>query len=444
MVSKVSSLHFVRALICLLAALANGYADPRVSAFRTTLHQPQNAAVQFAAFADSANATIAYRWNLDDRQAPLLGFAAERIAESFEERLTYSAEGFHFLVFRTLNFDEREGKYLLPTISKESGGVHFIEFAPAGSPNKYATDADTGMQLIDQDNLKTVVTVNGTKYLFVQYPDGEFRCAMIKPKNGVVVNFLYAANGLTLHGIVDSTGRTVTFNYGKSGIVSITQSWMGQSEGFTRSWFVGDQIEPDTSIRYSHSVVANLKSIPANATIREYTSEMAASDRLLAEIFGGPGAVAGANGFEPPGLGAQYPLYRGDFLGDDGKLRSGHLSHAMHLYGSADGRGDSPIYVPAGFTEHSKQPSPVDAAVLFYYPKLGNLTDVTLAVFHVADFQIIYEGDRVRIGKIGGPGGFSPLYKHSHIDFYRGNNSLPPAGTRAALRIDPATVFGKR
>ena len=113
----------------------------------------------------------------------------------------------------------------------------------------------------------------------------------------------------------------------------------------------------------------------------------------------------------------------------------------MHLYGSPDGRGDSALYVPAGFTSHSSEPSPTDAAVLFYYPQLGNLTDVTLAVFHVADFQITAEGDRIKIGSIGGPGGSSPLYKHSHIEFYRGNTGLPAAAARAAFRIDPATVF---
>ncbi|HEX3231258.1 MAG TPA: hypothetical protein VHQ95_19925, partial [Pyrinomonadaceae bacterium] len=77
----------------------------------------------------------------------------------------------------------------------------------------------------------------------------------------------------------------------------------------------------------------------------------------------------------------------------------------------------------------------------FYYPRLGNLTDVTLAVFHVANFQMVPEGNRVRIGNIGGPGGSSPLYKHSHIEFYRGNRGLPSAAARAALRIDPVTVF---
>lgn len=77
----------------------------------------------------------------------------------------------------------------------------------------------------------------------------------------------------------------------------------------------------------------------------------------------------------------------------------------------------------------------------FYYPRLGQLTDVTLAVFHVAEFQLSYEGDRVRIGNLGGPGGSSLLYKHSHIEFYRGNTGLPPLAARQRLRIDPAAVF---
>jgi hypothetical protein len=441
MVSNRHPLTLASILVSLVISFVGGSS---VSAKRSPAFTSRNATLRFAALSASTNARLAYRWNIDDQQAPLLGFAEERIRKLFDHTLTYSSEGFDFPIFKALNFDEREGKYLLPTISRETGSLHFIEFAPSGSPNTYASADGTNMQLIDQDTMKTFRTVNGAKYVFVRYPDGEFRCAMIKPKSGVTLHLLYSANGLALHGIVDSTGRSLTFNYGKDGIDSITQTWMAQSEGFTRTWLIGDQIESDNSVKYAHSLVATMKAIPANALIREYTSEMAASDRLLAEIFGGPGAVAGANGFEPAGLGTQYPLYRGDFIGDDGKIRSGHLAHAMHLYGSADGKGDSPLYVPAGFTSHSSGPSPTDAAVLFYYPKLGNLTDVTLAVFHVADFQITYEGDRVRIGNIGGPGGLSPLYKHSHIDFYRGNTSLPPAAARAALRIDPSTVFAKR
>jgi hypothetical protein len=78
---------------------------------------------------------------------------------------------------------------------------------------------------------------------------------------------------------------------------------------------------------------------------------------------------------------------------------------------------------------------------MFYYPKLGNLTDVTIAVFHVANFHLSYEGGRVRIGNIGGPGGSIGSYKHSHIEFYRGNTGLPPTLMRVKLRIDPVAIF---
>jgi len=183
------------------------------------------------------------------------------------------------------------------------------------------------------------------------------------------------------------------------------------------------------------------KSIPANALSRAYTSEMAESDRLLAHIFGSPEAVAAANGFEPTGLASQYPFYRGDLKGADGITRRGHLSCAMHLYGNADGTATTPIYVPAGYISHSKTPTQTDAAVTFFYRRLGTLANVTLAVFHVANFSIVAENGRVRIGEIGGRGGSFPSYKHSHIEFYSGNVGLPPASRRPALRIDPTVVF---
>lgn len=183
------------------------------------------------------------------------------------------------------------------------------------------------------------------------------------------------------------------------------------------------------------------KKMPRNAVISTYTREMADTDRLLAKTFGGPGAVAAANSFEPAGLSNQYPLYRGDILGDNGRILTGHLSHAMHLYGSFDGRGETSLYVPSGFTAYSGTPTPTDAAVTFFYPRLGNFSNVTLAVFHIANFAISHEGERVRIGTVGGRGGSYAYYRHSHLEFYRGNTGLPSASTRHSVRIDPALVF---
>ncbi len=437
------SVRLLSLIVCLVnfaagaVPLSHTRTKPRLMRFASVL------AARTAEFSNSENSG-SYKWNVDERQLPLLALP-EHLAAGLERSLTYPLDQFRFPIFQALNYDEEHDRYLLPLISQATFAIHFIEFERGTSGNAYTSIDGTKIQLLDNDTLKTFRTSGGAKYIFVRYPDGEFRCASIRDPGGAYINLLYTANGLMLHGVVDSSGRTITFNYASNGIQSVTQTWMANSEGLTKIWTVGEQPESliSTVAKYSHAVGAIAKAVPNNAVVREYTVGMAASDKMLAEIFGGPNAVAGANGFEPAGLAAAYPFYRGDIIGDDGMERRGHLSHAMHLYGSSDGTGDSPLYIPTGFTQHSGQPSPTDAAMTFYYPRLGNLTDVTLAVFHVADFQITYEGERVRIGNIGGPGGSSAFYRHSHIDFYKGNTGLPSTAARASLRIDPSTIFGQ-
>lgn len=391
--------------------------------------------------AESSDAVAGLRWNIDDQRLPLLGVTGDSLKRGFDQSLSYPLDQFGFPIFQALNYDDEHGRYLLPTLSREGNGVHFIEFESSATKNTFISIDGSNIHLVDNDNMKTIRTADGAKYTFVRYPDGEFRCAVIKDSRGAYLNLIYAANGLTLHGIVDSAGRTITFNYSSDGIMSVTQNWMANSEGVSRTWTVGEPVPATFANDLKAYSFAAVKTLPTNALLREYTSDMAASDKLLAQIFGGPNAVAAGNGFEPPGLAAAYPLYRGDIMGDDGIERRGHLSYAMHLYGNFDGTGESSLYVPPGFASHSGQPSPTDAVVTFFYPRLGNLTDVTLAVFHVADFQISNEGERIRIGNLGGPGGISASYKHTHIEFYRGNSGLPPLTARPRLRIDPATVF---
>ncbi|HEX6187530.1 MAG TPA: hypothetical protein VFZ40_05595 [Pyrinomonadaceae bacterium] len=382
-----------------------------------------------------------FEWNIKDKELPLLTLDEERLPAKLDQLLTYPIDQFRVLVFQFLRRDDARGRYQLQAISNVSKEVHFIEFESMGDGKTFLAIDGSGLELIDQGTLKIIRAGGGAKLLFIEYPDGEFRCASIKHANGANLNFLYAANGLALRGVVDSFGRTIRINYDATGIESVTQTWMATATGRTKTWHVGNAPEntPTELARYSHGFGS--KVIPGNALVREYSAAMAGSDKNLAEVFSGLHAVAAGNGFEPAGLGTPYPLYRGDITGDDGKPRRGHLSSAIHIYGSADGTGDSPLYVPAGFTSHSGVPSPKDAVVTFYYHRLGNFTDITLAVFHVADFQIAHEGDRIRIGNIGGSGGSSKFYKHSHIEFYKGNTALPPAGSRSALRIDPSTIF---
>src|SRR5439155_9139234 len=158
--------------------------------------------------------------------------------------------------------------------------------------------------LIDRDTLKTVRAGDGTSYLFVRYPDGEFRCASIKTPNAESLSLLYSASGLMLHGVIDSSGRTITFNYSKNGIESLTQTWMANSRGQTRTWAVGDQPArlSTGAVKYSHMLSFAAKVVPVNATVHEYMPEMAVSDKNLALVFGGPGVIAAAIGFVPAGL----------------------------------------------------------------------------------------------------------------------------------------------
>lgn len=392
----------------------------------------------------AAQAVQVYKWNVDDKESPLLGLAGDALTPGFDLSLTFPLALLSFPIFQSLNYDDEHARYLLPSVSSESTGIHFIEFEPTAIRNTFMSTDGSNIKLTDNDTQKTFRTSDGARYVFVRYADGEFRCANIKLSNGSNLSLIYTANGLRLHGVIDSSGRTITFNYTSDGIASVTQTWMARSEGLSKTWMVGNMAELPSiqPAKYAHAVsFISAKALPVNAVVREYTQEMDESDKVLAEIFGGPNAVAAGNSFEPRGLAASYPLYRGDIMGDDGKLRRGHLSFAMHLYGNSDGTGDSSLFVPPGFVSHSAEPSPTDAVVTFYYPRLGNLTDVTLAVFHVADFHISNEGGRIRIGNLGGPGGSSALYKHSHLEFYRGNTGLPALSARPHLRIDPATVF---
>src|SRR5262249_11589311 len=141
-------------------------------------------------------------------------------------------------------------------------------------PHYISTDGANN-ELVDQDSLKTIRVSDGTKYFFVRYPDGEFKCAGIKDAQGSYLSFNYAANGVTLHTVGDSSGRTITFNYANSEIRSVTQTWMANLEGLTKTWRVDNPSNiPETNAYSKPVLVLMTKAPPSNALIREYTPEM--------------------------------------------------------------------------------------------------------------------------------------------------------------------------
>ncbi|HBB86553.1 MAG TPA: hypothetical protein DC047_02935 [Blastocatellia bacterium] len=386
--------------------------------------------------ASPASDSIAiYSWNLSDGGQPLISLP-DHVGAGVDLSLSYSLDQFEFPLFQSVYYNQSARKYILMVIAKQGRRAQFLDLK-----TQPQSGAGAELNFSESGRNKLLKTKEGTVYTFATLGDGELHCSQIKDRNGLIINLHYNLQA-SLAQIDDVSGRRIEFSYTDDYVSAITQTW-GPSAIKKQTWAITDDrtliAQPIVS---SSSTALVAKHIPSNATKPGYTAQMAADDLTLAAIFGGPGAVAAANGFEPTQLGNQYPLYRGDLIGDDGVLRRGHLSFAMHLYGNANGTGESPLYVPAGFTSHSSVPTPTDAAVLFYYPRLGRLTNVTLAVFHVADFQLSDEGARVRIGNIGGPGGSIGTYKHSHIEFYRGDTGgLPSLAARSCLRIDPATVF---
>lgn len=388
--------------------------------------------------APPSTAIVRYAWNLDDANLPLLSLP-EHISSSVDLAITYSLDQFQFPLFQSLYYNAQASKYILMVMPKDQGRAEFIDLARVRR-NQFAATGIAGVRLEDRGAAKLLTTSEGTEYRFVHVGNGEFHCSRIKDPSGMIIRLKYT-NDATIETIADASGRTVSFGYEQHYVNSITQTW-GPASVKKQTWAVGDVVLRNHPVARVPAVAEMAKRVPSNALSPNYTQSMIDSDLRLAAIFGGPGAVAAANGFEPAALGTQYPLYRGDIIGEDGQKRRGHLSYAMHLYGSADGTVATDVYVPSGFTSHSSTPTPTDAAVTFYYPQLGNLTDVTLVVFHVANFQLSYESGRVRIGTTGGPGGSISCYRHSHLEFYRGDSGLPSAAARPGLRIDPNSVFG--
>jgi len=124
----------------------------------------------------------------------------------------------------------------MPAVSRRDRKLIFVDFTRAGKTNSYLSRE--GLELTDQGNLKVIRAANGTRFLFLEYPDGSLRCAAIKEDANVTLNLLYTANSLALHGLVDSSGRTLTFNYGNEGIQSLTQTWIAKAQGLTRTWAI--------------------------------------------------------------------------------------------------------------------------------------------------------------------------------------------------------------
>jgi YD repeat-containing protein len=381
-------------------------------------------------------------WNFGDPREPMLNLPDDA-RPNLDLGFSLPFRQFGLPLEHALSYNAQSRKYLLMLVSDFGRRGNYFELQQQAGSKIYSSRGTLRVELLDQGHIKVLKAGDGSEYSFISSADNELQCVQIRGRRGEFVRLSYNANG-QLAGLTDNADRTIQIDYANDRVSSLVQTWKVQAVKMMKRWSPQSYSNHVVSRPNNYSAVPRygvVKSIPSNALRPNYTAQMAECDRMLAGIFGGAGAVAAANGFEPSGLARQYPIYRGDLRGSDGISRPGHLSYALHLYGSMDGTAITPLYVPPGFTSHTSTPTPSDAAITFYYPRLGRLTNVTLAVFHVADFGIRNENGRVRIGNIGGRGGSYAQYRHSHIEFYRGQTGLPSSARRASLRINPSDVF---
>jgi len=121
--------------------------------------------------AGTIDAGHSFKWNIADKGLPLLGLPNNGLSAGLDRLLSYPLAQLSFPIFQALNYDEEHARYLLPSLSSESQGVHFIEFALSEIKNTYTSVDDANIRLIDNDSLKVIRTGDGTRYLFVRYPD---------------------------------------------------------------------------------------------------------------------------------------------------------------------------------------------------------------------------------------------------------------------------------
>jgi hypothetical protein len=180
---------------------------------------------------------------------------------------------------------------------------------------------------------------------------------------------------------------------------------------------------------------------PLNPSPQQGGMSEADCNKKLASIFGGPGAVA-ATVNEPSTL--LHP--------SAGKDRSDHLANSgvFHLYTNAQGtEATTGLYMPPGGRlvsggEYYNGGRPEEGGKLENYFRYsysrGPFKGVTISFVHVGGTSGGEGGGQrlgrfpgqtnaagsVRIGNIGGLGGDSPGYNHSHIKVYLNGKLTDP------------------
>jgi len=166
-----------------------------------------------------------FSWNMASHEAPfqrLLSNARSELAN----QIVYPSGDFAFPLLQFLSYDSECDCYslIVSTRGRSSEIVHFWRTATGF----YRTANGPYLELENLDSLKAVTALNGTRFLFAQVGDGEWRCVSIHDPAGTYLLVDYRADGL-IDRLRDSFSRTAMPTYNGSRLQSLTQTWTNRS-----------------------------------------------------------------------------------------------------------------------------------------------------------------------------------------------------------------------
>lgn len=161
-------------------------------------------------------------WNLRNNEAPFQHVAGNARSE-FVSQIVYPNGDFALPLFQSLSFDPDCDCYGLIVSTGPQTVLEIVHFWRTRS-GFYRTANGPYLELENIDSLRAVTALNGTRFLFAQVGDGEWRCVSIHDPAGSYLLIDYRADGL-IDRLRDSFARVALPAYDGGRLISLSQRW---------------------------------------------------------------------------------------------------------------------------------------------------------------------------------------------------------------------------
>ncbi|HEV7396982.1 MAG TPA: hypothetical protein VGN86_10765 [Pyrinomonadaceae bacterium] len=181
----------------------------------------------------TASADAIHRVSTAENAPPNLSWNAKRFEAPFSPRLNgrsanvdglliYPSRDFSFPLLQELTFDSVCNCYGL-MVRRSAIELELVNFWRTGA-GFYRTASGPYLELQNLESLKSVESLDGTRFLFAEVADNEWRCVSIHDSAGNYLMIDYRADGLVLR-IRDSQRRSAIPSYRDGRMISLRQVW---------------------------------------------------------------------------------------------------------------------------------------------------------------------------------------------------------------------------